>query len=84
MSNLSATPGRYQTGSTAALLTLISTPDQSLFCVKSALSRGALFSTIFPSIARSPFLADSSISDSFIWAFVTAMEGWMSRFCCSR
>jgi hypothetical protein len=76
--NRSATPGKYQTGSTAALLTLISTPGSAGFVVPSACSNGALFSTIFPSTTISPLRDDSSISLSLMCALVIAILGRMS------
>src|SRR5882762_11962882 len=77
--NRSATPGKYQTGSTAALLTFISTPGYASLCVPSAFASGAVCNTIFPSTCTSPFLAASSISLNFICALVTLILGLISN-----
>src|ERR1700712_1427254 len=45
--NRSATPGKYQTGSTAAFDTFISTPDHPSLSEPSSFFKGPLFSTIF-------------------------------------
>lgn len=50
--NRSATPGKYQTGSMAALLTGNSTPGSKSEMLPSSLSRGRLFTTNFPSTGR--------------------------------
>ena len=50
-----------------------------MLVVPSALSKGVLFSTTFPSTTISPLRDDSSISLSLICALVIAMLGLMSR-----
>lgn len=79
MLNLSATPGKYQTGSTAALLTLISMPGSASLLVPSTFLSGGLFNTMEPSIVNVPFLAASSNSLIFKWALVTAILGRTSN-----
>ena len=77
--NLSAMPGRYQTGSTAALEANTSIPGSASLSVPSGLSRGRLFNMTLPSLTRVPFLALSSSSESLIWALVTAILGRTSN-----
>lgn len=79
MPNLSATPGKYQTGSMAALLTGNSTPGSKEEVVPSSFNRGRDLTTNLPSTGNDIFGSGWSISESLICARVIAMLGRTSR-----
>ena len=79
MPNLSATPGKYHTGSMAALLTGSSTPGSTEDMVPSSFNRGRDLTTNLPSIGNDIFGSGWSISESLICARVIAMLGRTSR-----
>ena len=73
--NLSATPGKYHTGTTAALPMLTYT----WFSITWAPVNGWLLRTIEPSTSMVPFLAALSNALIFKWGFVMVMLGRTSK-----
>jgi hypothetical protein len=71
MPKRSAMPGRCQTGSTAALLTLTSTP----WSMSGNATEAGLRWTTFPSTGSAPLALAASSSDILMWARVHEMVG---------